>query len=229
MNKVKLILISLLLLFPVIVITFFAATKVGAAGGVFNSGNILTATNNTKQTPDWTDPLTNVDPGNVVQFRVDILNNGTGPATATNVKATQPSGTGSSLVPSVTISASDASSVSDTVTVSGPTNFRFDGLVANDTILFSPGCPSGCLLPDTILTTGVNLGSVDTVAASNNVGVTFKLYTVPVAVASPSPSPSIAPSPSPSTTPTQGGVVSCPAVTTQTVSGNTIICIQNQQ
>lgn len=171
-------------------------------GPAFRGGDIFTATNNTKQTPAWTDPLTNVDPGNVVQFRVNVANDGDAAATNTRVSVSVPGTEASSHAVSANISADNASTVGDTVTISGPSSFHFNGLVANDTMIFSNACPAGCLLPDTIISGGVNLGDVAPVSTANNINITFKLYTSPTVAATPTPTP--APTPTPTPTPTPG-------------------------
>lgn len=183
--------------------TWIASSTQAQTVDLFRDGNIFQATNNTKQAPDFTDPLTNVDPGNVVQFGVNIANDGSIAAQNTRLTVSFPGNSATSLSPSVTISADNANSVSDSVTVSSPQPFRFDGLVASDTFMYSSTCPSGCLLPDTILSGGVNLGVVQPVSIANNITVMFKVYTVaPQVEPTPTPTPSASPTPTPSVTPT---------------------------
>lgn len=204
MNKFKLGFLTLVLLLSAITIAVFPRLTIAQTGPVFRGGDIFTATNNTKQAPNWTDPLTNLDPGNVVQFRINIANDGDATATSTHVQVSVPSGSGTTLAPTVTISASNASSVSDTATIVSDTGgaFAFTGLVPNDTFEFSSNCPSGCPLPDTIVGSGINLGDVAPVSTANNINITFKLFTQ--AAAGPTPTPTPTPTPAPTATPTPG-------------------------
>lgn len=180
--------------------SYIAGSTFAQAGATFDGGNIFKATNNTKQSPDYTDPLTNVDPGNVIQFSVDVLNNSTEVAHNTRVTVSAPGGEASTQVPSVTVSADNSNSVSDTVTLSGPLPFRFAGLVPNDSFLYTSSCPQGCPLGGDV-TAGVNIGDVLPISQSNNVIVTFKLYTLPAVNPTPTPTPVITPTPTPTPTP----------------------------
>lgn len=225
----------------------------------FMGGNIMTGVNNTQRNADWGDPV-NANPGEVIEFRVVAQNTASG-ATANNVKITAslPSDPANPVVASSTVSADNASSVSDTLTVNitGGSQQGF-AYISGHARIFSPSCPSGCSAPDTVTSGGVSVGNL---AFGESAQVLFKAYVTNNVVATPTPTGTMTPTPTgtmtptptltpigtltptptgtiiptptgtiaPSPTTTGGNVVSCPAGFTQTVSGSNIICVQQVQ
>lgn len=228
-------------------ITVFPRLSSAEGTAVFLSDNIMTAGNRTTRVVDWEDPV-NAEPGNLIEFR--ILAQNTAPGTvATNVKVTAnlQSTRASTITATGTISADNAASTTDTATVNITNGElqRFDYLPGHVRV-FSPSCPNGCDVGDTVLTSGVNVGNL---ALGERAQVLFKAFVTnftPQVTPTPTPTgvpptvtPTATPTPTgvvPTVTPTpipqgqvQAPVVSCPEGFIETVSGNTIICLQQVQ
>ena len=221
-NKLKLSFLSVLIFMSAFVLTtrVFAATS-------FQTGNTYFVSNT--NAPAWVDPVTaNVD--DIVQFEMRITNNGSEAATNVRVKADLPTNvSGNTIASTFHVVGDNASETTDTATV----NINNPDANGTRSLTYFPG--------HAFLISNVGQQSFETIGsggwitipdvqpgAGEWVEVLFKARLVEQVIMA-SPSPSVSPSVAPSTPPTQGGVVQCPAGTTQTVSGNTIICIQNQQ
>lgn len=190
------------------------------------------------QSPAWADPV-NANVTDIVQFKVDIINDGSEVATNVRVKADLPSDvSGSSIASTIHVVADNASEVTDTATV----NINSAGST-NHSLVYFPG--HAILVTNSGQTAIESIGSGGYVAIGdilpgqvNYVEVSFKAQLVAQSAPSPSPSPSPSPTPTPSVTPTPtpspspavGGIVQCPAGTTRTVQeGNVIVCVQQTQ
>ena len=212
-----------------------ALTFVGIVGGfhlvhaqTFLAGPHFLAANVTTGAP-FADPQSG-NPGEVIEFRMLAQNDSSATINNAVVSADLPSTPTATIVASSTVSADNASSISDNVTINVIEGEQ-QGLayIPGHVRIFSTACPGGCAGSDNVTSGGVPVGNI---APGESAQVLFKAYitnNAPAPSASPSPSPSPSPSVAPSTSTGQSGVVQCPAGTTQTVSGNTIICIQNQQ
>lgn len=164
----------------------------------FRAGNIFDGGNRTDRVVNWQDPIA-ADPGEIVEFRVQVINESTVTARNTIVRVELPQTDSTGVAARVFISASDADTVNDTATVnvSGNVGQRLVYLPGH-AIKWGPGCASGCALPDNIYVEGISLGDVQPGDASSY-QVTFKATV----------SNQVAPSPSPTPAPTAGPTSSC--------------------
>jgi hypothetical protein len=218
----------------------FAPRALAEDTPAFDSGNIATGSNFTRGQVDWADPIT-AKSGEVVEFRV-VAQNIVAGTTAHNVKVfgdlSSPRST--TLVMRGYVSADNAATVSDTVTVN-----LDDGMVQHFAYLpghvriFSKSCPTGCAGPDTPHTTGVDVGDL---AFNESAQVMFKAY-VSNEVASPTPTPtptanpSVTPTPTPTPTvaptvtpsPTPNNVTQCPSGYILQNVGNVNVCVSQSQ
>lgn len=153
---------------------------------VFRGGNIYDGGNRIDRTTDWGDPIA-ADPGEVIEFRVQVINDGTGKANGTSVKAVLPSTPSTSIKTTAFVSAASADTVSDiaTVNVSGTVGQVLVYLPGH-TIKWGPGCVNGCAMPDGITVHGITVGDVDP-GATNSFQVTFKATVSNVVEATPNP------------------------------------------
>jgi uncharacterized repeat protein (TIGR01451 family) len=170
----------------------------------FHTGNIFDGGNRTDRLVDWQDPIP-ADPGEVIEFRIQVINDGNAPANDTQLKAILPDVLSTSLVARAFINGSGAAQVSDTATVnvSGSQGQLFE-YIPGHTRKVGPGCQTGdgCPLPDGITLSGISLGSVVNPGVENSYQVAFKVHVSNFQPSpSPSPSPSVSPSPSPSPSP----------------------------
>ncbi len=170
----------------------------------FRSGNIFDGGNRTSRTSDWGDPIA-ANPGEVVEFRIQVINDGQAAANDTQLKVILPDVPSTNLAAKAFINGAGAVQVSDTATVnvSGNTGELLE-FIPGHTKKFGPGCntSAGCPLPDSITTSGISLGSSVNPGVTNSFQVAFKVHVTNIqAAASPSPSPMMSPSPSPSPSP----------------------------
>ena len=132
---------------------------VALAAGQIEGGNIYRV-RNVSTNGSFTDPATGTC-NNTFQFRVRVHNPGPDPLANVNVMATLPSTTSASHSSQVTISSSDANptSVTDTagITLDQAAKLNYIG---GSTQLLDPNGTVLSTLPDTILTSGVNIGTV---------------------------------------------------------------------
>lgn len=134
-------------------------TGVVLAAGQIEGGNIYRVRNVTTG-GDFTDPA-NGTCSNTFQFKVRIHNPGPDPISNVNVKATLPAGEAVSHSSTVTIASNEA----NPTTITDTAGVRLDksgslSYVAGTTQLLDPNSSVLSTLPDTILTSGVNIGTV---------------------------------------------------------------------
>lgn len=183
----------------------FNSPNFAKASTAFRSGNIFDGGNRTDRLVDWEDPIP-ADPGEVIEFRVLVQNDGSENASNTTIKVDFPSTPSTSLVSTVHITSTNTATVSDTITVnvSGGTG-QLHALIPGHTKMYGPGC-TPCTLPDSIDGAGVTIGTV-VPGTSNSFQVLFKAYVTnnrPSPTASPTPTPTATPTatPTPTTSPT---------------------------
>lgn len=181
-------------------VAVFSLQNVSAEGTAgFRTGDILTGGDRSFPSCDWCDPV-NAGAGHAIEFRM-MVQNMVPDTIATNVKVTANlPGTpqNSPLVGSATASADNAASVSDTLTVNfGGTQQAF-AYIDGHARVFSLSCPNGCNAPDTVTSSGINVGNL---AFGDSAQVAWKAYVTNFEQPQPSPSPSVVPSPSPSVVP----------------------------
>lgn len=176
-------------------------TSVRASHGpVFLGGDIFQGFNNTTQEGTWRDPVS-AAPGQILQFRIWVENIGDADATNVNVKVNLPADRSLNHQPTVTITADNAETRTDTVTV------NVTGSVAQNIVFLSGHTEMGkegqhVDLPETITTSGVNIGTIKP-GINNRAEVTFKagisnfLVAAPPEPAPPPPAPAPAPPPPP--------------------------------
>jgi uncharacterized repeat protein (TIGR01451 family)/LPXTG-motif cell wall-anchored protein len=174
-------------------------TPVVTTRAAFSSGNIFDGGNRSEPGSTWVDPIP-ANPGDAVEFRTMVINTGDVTAKDVTVKVTLPGATSLSLVPSVSVSSSNADAVSDTarvnVTGSVPQILAY---LPGHTLKYGPGCTNGCSLADGITVHGISIGDV-LPGNQNSYQVTFKVYVSNEA--GPTPTPTVTPTPTPTTTPT---------------------------
>jgi hypothetical protein len=181
-------------------------TPSGGDDMVFRSGNIYDGGNRTDGLVDWQDPIP-ADPGEVIEFRVQVINDGSARADNVSVKVNFPTTPATSIQTTVFVSGAEAQTISDiaTVNVSGSLGQTLVYLPGH-TLKWGPGCVNGCPLPDGIAVHGISIGSVDP-GVTNSMQVTFKAHVsnvqpMPTPTPTPTPTPSPTPTPTPSPTPT---------------------------
>lgn len=151
-------------------------TPSGGGSVTFRGGEFFDGGNRTQRLVDWQDPIP-ANPGDVIEFRVKVVNDGTARAENTSVRVEFPTVDSTTLTPRAFISGSGASEVSDAATVnvtgSVPQGFSYIGGHAR---MFGPGCngADGCPLPDGIAVHGVTIGAVDP-GETNSFQVAFKV------------------------------------------------------
>ncbi len=149
-------LLSVFLAFTVLPLLAFAPSV--SALGQIEGGDIYWAKNIT-QGGSYVDPAS-ANPGDTLSFRVRIHNPGEACLTNVNVKAALPSGPNTVQTSTVTVWADNATTnyVSDTATVNLSSAQSISYVPGTTQLLNNSGVISN--LPDTILTSGVNIGSV---------------------------------------------------------------------
>lgn len=190
----------------------------GGSSASFRSGNIFDGgvTGIT-----WADPVT-ANPGQVVEFRVMVINDGDEPATNTTVRAVFPSNPSNPIVPTAYVAAEGVSQITDTFTinVSNGSNQKLNYWEGH-AIKWGPGCQNGCSLPDNIYVEGINIGTVQP-GAQNSFQIVFKAYLTeqssptPTSTATPTQTPTQTPSVTPTPTVTPTGTATPTSTPTQT-------------
>lgn len=169
-------------------IAFVSPAYATTTKGQIEGGNIYRIKNVTKNS-DFVDPAS-ADACNELQYRVRIHNPGPSTISNVNVKATLAAGAATRHVSTVTVSASDAdpASTSDgaSVNLSSSQSLSY---VAGSTQLLGANGEFMQTLPDSITTSGVNIGSVG-VSIDKKRFVQFK-----VKVSCPQPTPTPTPTP----------------------------------
>src|SRR3990167_2739593 len=154
--------ITLLLALATLGLIFMSSPYLSRAATAFRSGNIFDGGNRTDRLVDWQDPIP-ADPGEVIEFRIQVINDGAGAAADTQLKVILPDVLSTSLVARAFINGTNAVQVSDTATVnvSGSQGQLFE-YIPGHTKKFGPGCntDAGCSLPDGITLNGIALGSI---------------------------------------------------------------------
>lgn len=189
------------------------ATVVGTSGGggstaQFRGGNVF---DGGVTGVTWVDPVT-ANPGQVVEFRVMVINDGSSPAEGTIVRAAFPGNPASPIVPTAYITAAGVNQVTDnfTINVSDGSSQKLNYWEGH-AIKWGPGCSNGCPLPDNIYVEGVNIGTVQP-GVNNSYQITFKAYLTmsstptptitPTPTATPTMTPTVTPTATPTITPT---------------------------
>ncbi len=185
--------VKLTLALTAVSVLAFAAPALAALGQI-EGGDIYWAKNIT-QGGSYVDPAS-ANPGDTLSFRVRIHNPGEACLTNVNVKAALPSGPNTVQTSTVTVWADNATTnyVSDTATVNLSSAQSISYVPGTTQLLNNSGVISN--LPDTILTSGVNIGSV-CISINERRFVQFQAR-----VGVPTPPPTPAPTPTPTVTPT---------------------------
>jgi uncharacterized repeat protein (TIGR01451 family) len=140
-------------------ITVFSGLASAVAAGQIEGGNIYRVRNVTKNT-DFTDPAT-ADKCETVQYRVRLHNPGPDPVTNVNVKASLQTAAATSHSSSVTVTGDNLNpaTTTDTATLNLSASLGLSYVPGSTELLDNnAGVING--LPDTIFTSGVNVGSV---------------------------------------------------------------------
>lgn len=169
---------------------------VSGGGAVFRSGNIF---DGGVSGVTWADPVT-ANPGQVVEFRITVINDGSATAKNTVVRAAFPGSPANPIVPTAFINGAEVAQVTDTFTinVAGGSNQKLNYWEGH-AIKWGPGCTNGCAIPDNIYVEGVNIGDVAT-GAGNSYQIVFKAYLT--YESTPTPTPTLTPTPTVTPTPT---------------------------
>lgn len=203
--------------------------KILAGNASFRSGTYIISNTNS---PAWAKSV-NAAPGDIVQFKVDIHNDGTETATNVKVRADLPTNvSGSSIASTIHVTADNASEMTDTATAVLPASGNTTSLV------YFPGHAVMIKHPGYIQSSVEAIGTGVTIDVGNLapgdvnfVEVTFKATVVssPTPTPTPTPTPSVTPAPTPTPTPVGGPVLQCPAGFVSQVQGSTIVCVQQTQ
>ncbi len=252
MIKLKTTITALILFLTTALLSFSSLLPLAQAAASIEGGNFLTGFNNTIQEGTWRDPV-NAEPGQIIEFRVVVHNQGDEPANNIQVLADIPQDPATQLTARTIIRPSyfGASDVTETLTINvlggtaqgmrfAPGHTRFFGV----TSLFN--CPQGCDIGDNVVNGGMEVGNI---APGETIQIGYKAGLTNVVAPSPSPSPSISPSPSPSVSPSPSpsvspsptpsvsptpspspvGTVTCPSGFNQQINGTQIVCVQQSQ
>lgn len=183
---------------------------------VYRAGNIFDGGNRTDRLVDWQDPIP-ADPGELIEYRLLIANDGSATAENTTVQVAFPSTPSTTLITRATITGTSADPVSDvaTVNVSGtiPQTITY---APGHTILWGPGCDNGCALPDGVTSRGVSLGR--TIQVGQSYQLVFK------AVLSGN-QPTATPTVTPTATPTNNPESQCLDLVASTTDGTAPVTI----
>ncbi|HWA51554.1 MAG TPA: PKD domain-containing protein [Patescibacteria group bacterium] len=204
----------------------------------FRTGNIVDGGDRTTRLVDWEDPI-QANPGDTIEFRIQVINDGTSAVTNTTVKGDLPTNSGLNLNITGSASGDSVQTVSDiaTVHVSG-TQVESITYLPGHARMFGPGCDTtnGCPLSDSIVTSGINIGTVNP-GVTNSYQVAFKAvlsnYNVPTPTptVTPTPTPTATPTPTPTVTPTPtptnspSPTSSCSTLSATTTSGTAALTI----
>lgn len=191
-----------LLTSAIVLATTLTPATVSAAANI-DGGNFMTATNNTSGNGTWGDPVS-AKPGEAIEFRVQVWNNGDATAERVQVIGDLSAPDSNTLQAKATIQSANLSTMQDTATINVeggsaqsfayiPGHARIFGV----TNLYN--CPSGCAFTDDIAGRGVEVGDIP---AGQSVQVAFKAYVSNAVSATPTPTPTATPTPS---TPPSGG------------------------
>jgi uncharacterized repeat protein (TIGR01451 family) len=189
--------------------SYSSATEIVAGGNtIFMTGDVVTGVNNTAGTQGgWTDPVSG-QTGEIIEFRLFILNQGELPARNTVIRAQLPTAeTAAVLNVPVTAAADNAAEISDTLTINVDKP-AYMNLYAGHATIFGntdlyPNCYSGCPMSEWFVRGPLGIGRVD-VGETNSVQITFKatLMTAAEPTPTPTPTPTVTPTPTPTSTPT---------------------------
>jgi uncharacterized repeat protein (TIGR01451 family) len=174
----------------------------GGSGAEFRSGNIF---DGGVTGVTWADPVT-ANPGQVVEFRVTVINDGDEVANNTIVRAAFPGSPSNPIVPTAYLLAEGVDQVTDTFTinVAGGSAQKLNYWEGH-AFKWGPGCSSGCQLADNIYVEGINIGNVEP-GVENSYQVVFKAYlteeSTPTPTATPTNTPNLTPTPTPTATST---------------------------
>lgn len=149
----------------------------------------------------WADPVT-ANPGQVVEFRATVVNEGTVDAKNTIVKVMFPGSAANPIVPTIFVSAEGVEKVSDTFTINiaGGSSQKLNYWEGH-AIKWGPGCTNGCSLPDNVYVEGVNIGTVAP-GVGNSYQVVFKAYVTGQSTPTATPTSTPTATPTPTNTPT---------------------------
>ncbi len=213
------------------------------ANTTFQGGNFYLDSNT--NSPAWVDPVT-ANVGDIIEFHMEIDNTGAETAQYVKVQATFPANvSGTQLVSTATVTADNASSMTDTATINVNSSSIPSG--ATISLVYFPGHATLITHPGNVTSSIEQIGtggvtSIGSLNAGSNVfaEVLFKAQIVANVspTETPTPTPTITVTPTVTVTPTptgtiaptpttgQGNVVSCPEGFVSVVSGSNIICMQ---
>jgi len=219
---------------------FLTATLIFGSGSLFLSesaraaaslqgGDFMQAFNNTTQEGTWRDPVS-ANPGDVIEFRVTVRNNGDTPARDVqvwgSVTGQVPQDPAQQLVITGKINDPDAaSSITDTATVNingnTPVGMRYyPGHARINGVTDIYNCPNTCNISDNGVLGGFEIGDI---APGDFAELTFKASLSAITpTPTPTPTPTITPTPTPTVsvtpTPTPTPTVTITPTPTPTIS-----------
>lgn len=140
----------------------------------FRSGNIFDGGDRTLRVETWADPI-QANPGDVIEFRTVVINEGNTPINNVRVRAELPTADSMHPTPKSFLTGDSAETVVDTATVNlsgrDPQHLFY---LSGHARKVGPGCQGdGCSLPDTITQDGVLIGTVNP-GIENSYQVAFK-------------------------------------------------------
>lgn len=222
----------------ILIVSLGISSGIVLAATSFTGGNIFLVSNT--NAPAWTDPV-NANVGDIVEFHLELVNSGSETAKNVKVHVDLPTGiSGNTLTATIHIKADNAAEISDTASVvvssSGTKNLVY--FPGHATLIKHPG---NINVPIEEIGTGaeVTLGDLDVggnvffevlfkARVTEEPGITPTATPTPTVTVTPTITPTVTVTPTPTIVPA-GNVVSCPAGFVETVSGSTIICLQQVQ
>lgn len=184
----------------------------------FRTGNIVDGGDRTTRLVDWEDPI-HANPGDTIEFRIQVINDGSGAVNNTIVKGSLPVNSGINLNVTGSASGDSVQTVSDIATVQiNTTQPQIITYLPGHARMFGPGCntTNGCSLSDNIVTTGVNIGTVQP-GVTSSYQVAFKAtLSNYVPTETPTATPTATPTSTPTATPTSTPTMTPTATPTST-------------
>jgi hypothetical protein len=216
-------------------VALVVSSSVKADSGLFETGNIVTAVNNTQRNTSWTDPVS-ANPGEIIEFRMLVWNTSSDQIAHDVLIHPEYQFSPTNSPQMRMVASANGQSISDTATVNvNGTQGYLLVYVEGHSRVFSPGCPDGCNADDTFHNQGdINVGDL---GPGESAQILFKAgVTNPSPSSTPSPTPTASPThtptPTPSVTPSptvNPSVSPTPNPTNISCAANQVVVIVNGQ
>ncbi len=156
LNKILILGVALNLIFATLVYVFPGKSEAQVTGAHIRSGNFFLVANSSQGT-GWQDPVS-AEAGNILNYKAEIVNDGTESANNVQVKVDLPSGQATSLPVVFRVKADNASETTDSATVNVLTSQAMEFALGHTYVTRPDG--SSEKITDSIWQTWVNIGTV---------------------------------------------------------------------